>query len=78
MKTAAAILAASIEKLESVVSAKESARDAETALVEQLNEKIAELKQQAKDAQERAREIDASADRARSLIANLKSQIQAA
>ena len=45
---------------------------------EDLNAQIAELKKQAKEAQEAAREIDAGADRARSLIANLKSQIKAA
>lgn len=73
-----AIIASSIQKLQSVVSAKERARDAETELVEQLNAKIADLKQQAKDAQDRARAIDESAERARSLISNLKTQIQAA
>lgn len=73
-----AILLSSISQLESVVSAKESARDAEMKKAEDLNAQIAELKKQAKEAQETAREIDAGADRARSLIANLKSQIKAA
>lgn len=72
------ILLSSISQLESVVSAKESARDAEMKKAEDLNAQIAELKKQAKEAQETAREIDAGADRARSLIANLKSQIKAA
>lgn len=72
------IIATSIQQLESVVFAKERARDAETELVEELNAKIADLKQQAKDAQDRARAIDESAERARSLISNLKTQIQAA
>lgn len=73
-----AILLSSISQLEAVVSAKESARDTEMKKAEDLNAKIAELKKQAKEAQETAREIDAGADRARSLIANLKSQIKAA
>lgn len=73
-----AILLSSISQLESVVSAKEAARDAEMKKAEDLNAQIAELKKQAKEAQETAREIDAGADRARSLIANLKSQIKAA
>lgn len=72
------ILLSSISQLESVVSAKESARDAEMKKAEDLNAQIADLKKQAKEAQETAREIDAGADRARSLIANLKSQIKAA
>lgn len=73
-----AILLSSISQLESVVSAKEAARDAEMKKAEDLNAQIAELKKQAKEAQETAREIDAGADRARSLITNLKSQIKAA
>ncbi|MDQ1344089.1 MAG: hypothetical protein QG650_809, partial [Patescibacteria group bacterium] len=73
-----AILLSSISQLESVVESKESARDAEMARTENLNAQIAELKKQAKESQERAREIDAGADRARSLIANLKTQIQTA
>lgn len=72
------ILRSSISQLESVVSAKESARDAEMKKAEDLNAQIAELKKQAKEAQESAREIDAGADRARSLITSLKSQIKAA
>jgi hypothetical protein len=70
-----AILSRAISELESVVRTKETERDATVRATEELNVRIAELKKQAKDSQDRAREIDASADRARSLIANLKSQI---
>ncbi len=80
------ILLSTVNQLKQVVSSKESARDKamsenETILAELAAEeeafkaKKAELKARASEAQERAREIDASADRARSLISNLESQL---
>lgn len=80
------ILLSTVNQLKQVVSSKESARDRamsenETILAELAAEeeafkaKKAELKARASEAQERAREIDASADRARSLISNLESQL---
>lgn len=80
------ILLSTVNQLKQVVSSKESARDKamtenETILAELAAEeeafkaKKAELKARANEAQERAREIDASADRARSLISNLESQL---
>lgn len=84
-----AILSATVTQLKGVVSAKETARDtamgeneailAELAADEEaFKVRKAELKKRAAEAQERAREIDASADRARSLITNLELQLQAA
>lgn len=80
------IILSTVSQLKQVVSSKESARDKamsenETILAELAAEeeafkaKKAELKARASEAQERAREIDASADRARSLISNLESQL---
>lgn len=80
------ILLSTVDQLKKVVSSKESARDqamseneailAELAAEEEaFKAKKAELKARASEAQGRAREIDASADRARSLISSLESQL---
>jgi hypothetical protein len=82
------VLKEAVSKLEAGVSAKETERDAAITENAEILAKLAaeeeafkirkaELKKQASEAQERAKEIDASADRSRAIIANLKSQIAA-